>query len=244
VPATPPGPYRSPSVRGDHRAAPVVGQPAASSCRTARRAGLDPDKGQFRFWGYRVLPHAFGLHAPGRLDRSARCAVGAGRTSGTFGRLRAARGFGWTSDTGRGRPDQARASSPTCCSNRETSERHFAVDVPPHDRILRPATRCSPRACARYFRPGVARCNKGPQRTTRCQTVIRSCRYVFEDRGRPSTASSTSTCVTAVDSSGAAGVDGTPGTPVVCARAGRFAVESRRRGCAHASHANGAATRA
>ena len=213
VPATPPGP----TLRiepGDHKVR-LSWDNRSETVPDRSLAGLDPNQGQFRFWGYRIY-RAAGYTRP----------VGStGPTEAQWELLADLRRYDpWeplvdSLDTnGDGRPDSVRYVS-NILLDRETSLRHPAQDIPPE---TDPATGDTlfVRGVRTYFDQG-CHCNKVlPNYKAPVYPVGR---YVFEDRDVLN-GFVYFYMITAIDSSGAPGADGTPGTLVL--REGRkFAVE-------------------
>ena len=213
VPATPPGPTMR-AEPGDHRVT-LSWDNRSEIVPDRSQSGLDPNAGQFRFWGYRVY-RAAGYTRPvgstGPLDSQWELLAD----------LRHYDGYEPLVDSvdvnDDGRPDSVRFVTDLLL-DRETSERHFAHDVPP---LTDPATGDTlfARGVRTYFDQGC-----------RCNRILADYkvpaypvgRYTFEDRDVLN-GFVYFYMVTAVDSSGAAGVDGTPGT--LRLREGRrFAVE-------------------
>jgi hypothetical protein len=135
-----PNPPLARLVPGDHRVS-IDWDNTSETIPDRSQAGLDPNAGQFRFWGYRIAaPRA--TRAPSA--RSAADARGAARRPQALRRLRTA---GRLRRRRRRRRPTARASPPTSCS---TAKRRCATSrTPCRPRpIPRPATPCSCAACA------------------------------------------------------------------------------------------------
>jgi hypothetical protein len=213
VPATPPGPTLKVEP-GDHRVT-LTWDNHSEVTPDRSQTGLDPNAGQFRFWGYRIY-RAAGYTRP----------VGStGPTDAQWELLADLRRYdAWeplvdsldTNDDGR--PDAVQYVS-NLLLDRETSFRHPNVDVPPE---IDPATGDTlfARGVRTYFDRG-CRCNK--TLTNYKEPVYPVGRYRFEDRDVLN-GFVYFYMVTAVDSSGAAGTDGTPGT-LLLREGRRFAVE-------------------
>ena len=213
VPATPPGPTLRIDPL-DHRVR-LSWDNRSETVPDRSLAGLNPDAGQFRFWGYRIYR-----------------AAGYKRPVGTTGpddaqwelladlrRYDALEPLVDSLDTnGDGVPDTVRYSA-NVLLDRETGVRHEAVDIPPE---IDPETGDTlfVRGVRPYFDLG-CRCNRTIQDYK--APIYPVGRYVYEDNDVLN-GFVYFYAVTAVDSSGAAGVDGTPGT-LLLREGRRFAVE-------------------